>query len=165
MQVSLFTAKQMQELIDIAKKSERLRAHLSLHESHKDKVQMVLIALIKGTYIPPHFHKNIWQWEYFQIINGEVELYIFDENGKVRNIFQLGGKNGALFAKIEPNTIHTLICRSSLAVVLEVKEGPFIELDAKVVPCWAFTESYKTISREKIIYKLENLRVGQVYRI
>ncbi|HFG5431703.1 TPA: WbuC family cupin fold metalloprotein, partial [Salmonella enterica subsp. enterica serovar Waycross] len=157
MQVSLFSAKQMQELIDVAKKSERLRAHLSLHASHQDKVQMLLIALIKGTYIPPHFHKNIWQWEYFQVINGEVELYVFDENGKVKNIFQLGGQHGALFAKIEPNTIHTLVCRSSHAVVLEVKEGPFLELDAKVVPFWSCIESYKEISREKIIYKLENL--------
>ena len=70
MQVSVFSIKQLEALIELAQNAERLRAHLCLHNSHQDRVQKILIALTKGTYIPPHFHKKIHQWEHFQVIIG-----------------------------------------------------------------------------------------------
>lgn len=42
-----------------AKDSDRLRAHHLLHTSHQDKVQRLLIGLIKGSYVEPHYHNKV----------------------------------------------------------------------------------------------------------
>ncbi|HCJ9895225.1 TPA: WbuC family cupin fold metalloprotein [Escherichia coli] len=165
MHVKVFTQKQLQNLLCLASDSARLRAHLCLHNSHQDKVQRILIGLSEGTYIPPHFHRNESQWEHFQVIDGAVDLYVFDIDGVVIDIIRLSSDSGSLFAKIEPHTVHTLVCRSQQAVVLEIKEGPFIESEAKVIPLWSYTEEYRPYSRNEIVSMLEALAIGDVFNI
>ncbi|WP_252493457.1 WbuC family cupin fold metalloprotein [Escherichia coli] len=45
---------QLDELYDQDGQSERLRSHLMMHGSHQEKVQRLLIALVKGSYVEPH---------------------------------------------------------------------------------------------------------------
>ncbi len=163
MHVNVFSQAQLQKLLLLASGSERLRAHFCLHNSHQDKVQRILIGLNKGTYIPPHFHKN--HWEHFQVIDGDVDLFIFDIDGVVVDIIHLNSNGDSLLVEIEPHTIHTLVCRSQQAIVLEIKEGPFIESEAKVIPSWSYTEDYQIYSRNKIVSRLTNLTIGQDFKI
>ena len=50
----LIDKNQLETLYGQAGQSERLRSHLLLHDSHQDKVQRLLIALVKGSYVDPH---------------------------------------------------------------------------------------------------------------
>jgi cupin fold WbuC family metalloprotein len=40
-----------------ASQSPRLRSHLNLHNDYEEKVQRLLIAMKKGSYVEPHYHK------------------------------------------------------------------------------------------------------------
>lgn len=148
------------ELIDSALASQRLRSHFSLHDSYQSKVQRLLIALIKGTYIPPHYHELPHQWEYFQVIKGTVSLIIFDNDSGVKDIIQMGDGEATRAIEIPPKTIHTLLCRSETAIVLECKEGPFEVEFAKILPVWAPDESYDIKSRTELVDILYSLEVG-----
>lgn len=161
MSVVIFSQDKIEMLEREAAQSPRLRAHLSLHDSHQDAVQRVVIALINGTYIPPHYHELSRQWEHFQIIKGEIDLLVFDHEGCLVNQVSLGGESGNIFVQIPPLVPHTLVCRSPSAIVMEIKEGPFDERYAKIIPSWSYAEDYSTIPREAIINSITRLDVGQ----
>ncbi|EOQ5798548.1 hypothetical protein CU740_RS17660, partial [Escherichia coli] len=72
---------------------------------------------------------------------------------------------GALFAQIEPYTIHTLVCRSPYASVIEIKEGPFVEAEAKIVPSWVYPEGCREYLRSDIVSMLETLKINEVYKL
>ncbi len=44
---------------------------------------------------------------------------------------------------------------------MEIKEGPFDERYAKIIPSWSYAEDYSTIPREAIINSITRLDVGQ----
>ncbi|EEW3683869.1 WbuC family cupin fold metalloprotein [Escherichia coli] len=149
------------ELKANAKKNERLRYHLNLHGSYNEPVQRIIISLMRGTYIPPHYHEFKYQWEYFNVISGNICVIIFDQNGTVIEKFKLGQNTGAYGVEFSSNTIHTILCESEHSIILELKEGPFIPSKAKVIPSWAPDEQYCTYSRAEIVSVLEKIKPGQ----
>lgn len=66
---------------------------------------------------------------------------------------------------IPPLTPHTLLCKSSSAVLMEVKEGPFEQDNAKVIPSWSHNEDYSQFSRDEIIGMLSNLSLGDCFNL
>ncbi|HEK0566647.1 TPA: WbuC family cupin fold metalloprotein [Proteus mirabilis] len=108
-----------------AEKSERLRSHLLLHQSHQDKVQRLLIALVKGSYVEPHYHELPHQWEMFVILEGTIEVTLYDHMGSIIENFLAGENTDISIVNLEPNEIHSIKCISSQALMLEIKEGPF----------------------------------------
>ncbi|HEI7949980.1 TPA: WbuC family cupin fold metalloprotein [Proteus mirabilis] len=108
-----------------AEKSERLRSHLLLHQSHQDKVQRLLIALVKGSYVEPHYHELPHQWEMFIILEGTIEVTLYDHMGSIIENFLAGENTDISIVSLEPNEIHSIKCISSQALMLEIKEGPF----------------------------------------
>ncbi len=42
--------------------------------------------------------------------------------------------------EIYPKTIHTVICESEEAFILEIKQGPFVSNDCKAFPSWSIDE-------------------------
>lgn len=165
MNVSFITQDDFSDLTQRASQSVRLRTHLLLHESPQDIVQRVVIGLARGTFIPPHFHELQHQWEHFHVLKGEVELLLFDNNGYLNKKTILGGRNGNIFVQIPPLIPHTLVCRTSTAIIMEIKEGPFDERYAKVIPCWSHDEDYSKLSRESIIAMMTELSVGEKFII
>lgn len=120
-----------------ASQSPRLRSHLNLHNDYEEKVQRLLIAMQKGSYVEPHYHKLPHQWEMFTVLQGvvEVELYRFD--GSVKKKIELGQYLRSSIMQLDPNDIHSVRCLSERALILEVKEGPFISEHAKCFPSWS----------------------------
>ncbi|EMV2013481.1 WbuC family cupin fold metalloprotein [Proteus mirabilis] len=108
-----------------AEKSERLRSHLLLHQSHQDKVQRLLIALVKGSYVEPHYHELPHQWEMFVILEGTIKVTLYDHMGSIIENFLAGENTDISIVSLEPNEIHSIKCISSQALMLEIKEGPF----------------------------------------
>ncbi len=115
----------LENLYKEAKKSERLRSHLLLHKSYEDKVQRLLIALVKDSYVEPHYHELPHQWEMFVILEGQIEVILYDNMGSIINKFLAGENTDISIVSLEPNEVHSIKCISSQALMLEVKEGPF----------------------------------------
>lgn len=116
---------QLEALYEQAGQSERLRSHLLLHNSHQDKVQRLLIALVKGSYVDPHYHELPHQWEMFIVMQGQVQVCLYDKDGKVINQFVAGENTGINVVEFSPGDIHSVECMSPRALMMEVKEGPF----------------------------------------
>lgn len=115
----------LENLYKEAKKSERLRSHLLLHKSYEDKVQRLLIALVKDSYVEPHYHELPHQWEMFVILEGQIEVILYDNVGSIISKFLAGENTDISIVSLEPNEVHSIKCISSQALMLEVKEGPF----------------------------------------
>lgn len=124
------------ELYRLADSSERKRSHHLLHHDHQDKVQRLLIALVKGSYVEPHFHELPHQWEMFSVTEGCIKVCIYDESGKVVNEFFAGPAEKIGVVEFAPNEIHSVECISDHALMLEIKEGPFDPNFAKSFPHW-----------------------------
>ncbi|ECC8734766.1 TPA: WbuC family cupin fold metalloprotein [Salmonella bongori] len=116
---------QLESLYEQAEQSERLRAHLLMHRSHQEKVQRLLIALVKGSYVEPHYHELPHQWEMFIVIAGQLQVCLHGEDGKVIKQFVAGDGTGISVVEFSPGDIHSVVCMSQRALMLEVKEGPF----------------------------------------
>lgn len=113
--------------------AERKRAHLLLHASHQEKVQRLLIAMLQGSYVDPHFHEFPHQWEMFIVLQGEVQLCLHDDAGSVKQEQIFGPAHEAMIVELAPGDIHSVTCISERALLLEVKEGPFDPTFAKAV--------------------------------
>lgn len=132
--MELINELQLIKLKEDAIKSSRARSHLQLHKSHKDPVQRVLIYLCKGSYVEPHYHSGDNQWEMFVVLKGQIELVKYNVDGTTKQIIELDSSKMDFIVQIMPNEIHSLLCVSKDALLLEIKEGPFDEKNAKVFP-------------------------------
>lgn len=121
----LIDTHQLEALYEQARHSARLRAHLLMHNSHQDKVQRLLIALIQGSYVDPHFHELPHQWEMFIVIQGQVQVCLYGKDGEIINQFVAGENTAINVVEFSPGDIHSVECLSPRALMMEVKEGPF----------------------------------------
>nr|CDF66392.1 hypothetical protein [Yersinia similis] len=146
------------ELYEKAEKSVRRRAHHNIHRNILEPVQRLAIALLKGTYIPPHKHTLEKQWEFFHIIEGDLKFVTFSDSGQITQSLSIG-KSGNIFAiQIPPNIIHSLLCLSERAMIFEWKEGPFNLEQAKCFLPWTIPEGDPRVP--EIVKMLELAKPG-----
>lgn len=69
-----------------------------------------------------------------------ITLNIFDHAARVTEVLYLGGEGRSCMVEISHNSIHTVVCLSELAHVMEIKEGPFLKDDCKEFLEWTITE-------------------------
>lgn len=115
-----------------ALESKRRRAHYNLHGSYEEPVQKTLICLLHKTYIQPHYHQHGHQKELFVVLKGNVKVIFFDSTGLITEIVFLGQDHSGVMIEVLPNSIHTVVCLTESAYVLETKQGPFEENNCKV---------------------------------
>ncbi|MDA0750060.1 MAG: WbuC family cupin fold metalloprotein [Verrucomicrobia bacterium] len=124
-----------------ARQSPRKRSHFNLHESLEAPVQRLCIALIDGTYVPPHRHPQSNKWELLVAIKGISLLVIFDDAGNIKKVFEISPTGPLSAVEIPPNTWHSLLPKEAESVVLEVKEGPYTPNKPEYFAAWAPEES------------------------
>ena len=146
------------ELQGKAKQSPRLRAYFNLHQSYEEPIQKTLIYILKGSYIPPHFHRHTHQKELFLVLEGKVKVLFFEQDGAIKEIMLLG--QGEMI-EILSYSIHTVVCLSHSAKILEVKQGPFVASDCKEFLEWTIPENHKESS--SFLSWLERTQVGEKY--
>lgn len=101
------------------------RSRICAHRSEQDPLHDMIVALAHGTYIRPH--KHLLSSESGHIIEGEADLYLFDDFGAVKTLIQLGDyRSGRVFffRQSEP-VYHTFIVRSEVFTWHEIVPGPF----------------------------------------
>ncbi|WP_038876843.1 WbuC family cupin fold metalloprotein [Vibrio jasicida] len=119
-------------LFERAQTSSRKRAHHNLHADYGEKVQRLFIALIKGSYVEPHYHELSHQWEMFIVVSGVIRVCQYNFDGSVASELLVGDGQRVRVIEFLPKDIHSVECLSDKALLLEVKEGPFNPQFAKV---------------------------------
>ena len=110
-----------------AKKSPRLRMNYNFHQSLEDKCHRFLNALEPGTQVPVHHHPT--KDETFVILKGRVRVSTYDDRGEVIASCILSHEDGVYGVDIPKNVWHGIECLEP-SVLLECKEGPFVEHEA-----------------------------------
>ena len=122
--MKIIDEKLVNALAEEAKQSPRLRMNYNFHQSLQDKCHRFLNALEPGTQIPVHHHPT--KDETFVILKGRVKVLIYNDLGEVTESCILNHEDGVFGADIPKNVWHSLECLVP-SVLLECKEGPFIE--------------------------------------
>ena len=107
-----------------AKQSPRLRMNYNFHQNLSDKCHRFLNALEPGTQIPIHHHPT--KDETFVIQKGKVRVSTYNDNGELLESCILCHEEGCYGVDIPKNVWHGVECIES-SVLLECKEGPFVE--------------------------------------
>ena len=105
--------------------NERGRVRLCAHQTTDDLLHEMLIVHNRGAYVRPH--KHIDKSESIHIIEGLVDLILFDDNGDVSRLLRLGDyQSGRLFyLRMATPIFHMFIIRSETLIFHETTNGPF----------------------------------------
>ena len=74
----------IEQIIEEASQSQRHMARLLMHFDHENPVQEMLIAMGRNCAVMPN--RSVGRSESLQVVQGELLLIIFDDNGNVRGI-------------------------------------------------------------------------------
>lgn len=109
-----------------ATESEKGRARINTHPDGEDALHEMVIAIRRDSYIRPHRHPA--KSEAFHIVQGKVDIVVFDDFGELRDIVRLGAPGGdrAFYYRLSMPLFHTLLIRSDILVVHEITNGPFV---------------------------------------
>ena len=151
-------------LIKASQNSTRNRARYCTHSSPGDEVHEMIIFHKKGTYVRPH--KHIGKTESFHLLDGEVDVLIFDEEGSLMKSENLGkyqsGKS--FYYRIPESCYHTQIFKKD-TVFHEVTMGPFDSNDS-VKASWAPDEKETVLVKryiDKITHSIKSINSRKRY--
>jgi len=118
----------------IASRSPRRRARICAHKTNDDKLHEMLIAIAGDSYIRPH--KHFGKSESFHIVEGLVDVAVFDDAGKLVDVVELGapGSGRRFFYRLGESAFHTLVIRSEFLVMHEVTNGPLDPRQSAAAP-------------------------------
>jgi cupin fold WbuC family metalloprotein len=146
-------------LKEMSNDNERKRIRLCTHNDVDDEVHEMLIVHSKDTYVRPHKHLN--KIESFHIIEGLVDVVLFDEEGHLTEVINMGGYDSgrAFYYRICEPLYHSLLIKSEVLVFHEVTSGPFKRTDT-IFPVWAPEE--KDFSGQKRFMKKMTVQVDNL---
>jgi cupin fold WbuC family metalloprotein len=133
-----------ESLIAAAALSPRKRAHRNLHSDFNEPVQRTCIALAAGTYIRPHTHLQANKRELILSLRGRTAVLIFDAQGIVLQRLTLEADQVSGI-ELPPGVWHTVFPLTDTAVILDVKQGPYIPSDPVCFAEWAPAEGDSSV--------------------
>lgn len=130
-----------------ARYNERKRIRLCAHKDVDDKLHEMLIVHTKDTYVRPHKHLN--KSESFHVIEGSVDVIVFDEDGSIIEVIRMGDylSGRRFYYRMSDPYYHTLLIRSDFLVFHETTNGPFKKSDTILAP-WAPDETDSAAVKE-----------------
>ena len=123
-----------------AEQNQRKRMRLCAHADFADHLHEMFIVHYKDAYVRPH--KHLGKIESAHVIEGMVDLVIFDEEGNVIEVKRMGdyASGRTFYNRLAEPDYHTLLIRSESLVFHEVTNGPFRASDNILAP-WAPDDS------------------------
>lgn len=127
---------QLDQLKQAAMQAPLKRARLCLHHDRSDKVQEMVIAFHKESYVRPHRH--IDKSESFHVIEGKLAVVFFDASGQVTRRIKMGpfGNDHTFLYRLSSSLWHMVVPLSEFVIIHETTTGPFVEGEAEF-PNWA----------------------------
>ena len=149
MTMQVFKAEMLNELVDQAKVSSRLRQHKNIHTSYQEPCQRLFNAIEVGSYIRPHKHASDPRNEMLVAVRGLMAWLSFDDQGAVVDVVRFGsealGPELTVGVELSANTWHTVVALVPGCVLLEVKAGPFDPSQPKDLAPWAPEEGSSSV--------------------
>ena len=126
----------VESLKELAAKNPRKRVRLCAHDGVEDGLHEMFIIHTNDTYVRPHKHLN--KSESIHVLEGTVDVVIFDEDGDITEVTQLGDYSSGrqFFHRMSDPRFHTLIINSDTVAFHETTNGPFNPKDTIWAP-WA----------------------------
>ena len=135
--------------IDYLKKktqnSPRNRYRICLHYSTDHRTQEMIICLKGFNYFRPHKHAQGCS-ESYHMLEGALDIYFFDDNGKVINVVKLASpnfenrENRDVIYRLSASLYHLVIPRTEWTIFHEVSTGPFNKNNFTKLASFAPTE-------------------------
>jgi hypothetical protein len=120
----------------LSTENDRKKIRLCTHNNKNESLHEMFIVHEYGAYVRPH--KHLGKIESTHIIEGIVDVVIFDDNGKIDDVFRMGDytSGNIFYYRIAAPLFHSLIIRSDILVFHETTNGPFNRIDT-IFPSWA----------------------------
>ena len=120
----------------MSSRNPRKRIRLCAHSSPDESLHEMLIVHERSAYVRPHKHPG--KSESTHIIEGLVDVVMFDDEGRVEGIIRMGdyASGRSFYYRMAVPVFHTLIIRSDVLVFHETTNGPFDRRDTVFAP-WA----------------------------
>lgn len=117
-----------------AASNARGRARICAHKTNEDALHEMVIAISAQSYIHPH--KHLGKSESFHVIEGKVDVVMFDDRGGIVDIIELGeaGSGRDFYYRLSDSAFHTFLIRTDFLVVHEVTNGPFVRDKTVLAP-------------------------------
>lgn len=134
--VPLVDGKLVDFLKGVAASSTLKRARFCAHPAPDSEQHDMLIATHSASYVAPHRHMS--KSEAFTLLEGACEMILFDENGMVEDVVEMGppGSGRPFFYRMPEKRFHSLRPLTDVLVFLENTKGPF-NLDDREYALWA----------------------------
>jgi cupin fold WbuC family metalloprotein len=128
--------KDVELLKEKANRTKRKRIRLCAHEDVDAELHEMFIIHTNDTYVRPHKHLN--KSESIHVLEGSVDLVIFDETGNITESTRLGdyASGHQFYHRLSDPTYHTLVIHSDTVAFHETTNGPFNPEDTIWAP-WA----------------------------
>jgi cupin fold WbuC family metalloprotein len=121
-------------LREAARTAPRRRARINVHSDDAHLLHEMIIAIARESYVRPHRHLE--KSESFHLIEGAVDVVIFNEAGAIMHVISLAArdKKSPFYYRMSQPRYHTLIIRSEMLIVHEVTNGPFRQTATDYAP-------------------------------
>lgn len=112
----------LDSLLEKATESDRRRTNFDLRTSPEDGSQRMLNALLPGTVVPIHRHRDTTETVF--VLKGSLTEVFFDENGVECARYNLNPHDGRFGFQIPKGQWHTVIVEEP-CVMFEAKDGAY----------------------------------------
>ncbi len=138
-EVVAVNAADLGELKRLALQNPRQRVRLCTHRTPADALHEMIIVHTPACYVRPH--KHVGKSESMTVLEGSVDMVLFDEDGSIRDVIPMGapGSGRIFYQRLSDPIYHMLIIRSEFLVFQETTGGPFLR-ENTVFPDWAPAE-------------------------
>jgi cupin fold WbuC family metalloprotein len=153
-EIVFVSIKDLEELKHQAILNQRQRIRLCTHNSSDSVLHEMFIIHTNKCYVRPH--KHIGKAESMTVLEGEVDILLFNDDGTIKNIVKMGDmSSGKIFYyRISDPIYHMLLIRTKFLVFHEVTQGPFLR-EQTIFPEWAPKEGDSNL--DTFIKQLESL--------
>lgn len=155
--IKVYTSNQLDQLKDEAAGAQRRRSHLNVHAGPDANVQRLFIATQPDTYMRPHRHPEEHKWEFFIVLQGKIDLLVFDDAGKLQQRIEMSGEQTRA-VEVPPGTYHAYVCMQANTLALEVKEGAYLPTREQDFAAWSPAEN--TDGASGFVERMRLARVG-----
>jgi cupin fold WbuC family metalloprotein len=120
-----FNSSDIAELKALALANPEKKIRFCSHYNPSDLVHEMIIVHTNEYNVIPHMHIN--RDESIFIIEGQVDLLLFDDNGKVQKVIEMGDLSTSkiFYYKLLKNKVHSFLIHTEILVFKEVTMGPF----------------------------------------
>jgi cupin fold WbuC family metalloprotein len=128
-EIVTFTASDLAFLTQQTQRNPRKRARLCTHRDAGDTLHEMIIVNLHDTYVRPH--KNTNKPKSFRMLEGIMDVVVFDDAGTVTEVTRLGPYESGhpSYFRLHTTRFHTLRTVSSLGIFQETTRGPFVPGD------------------------------------